>query len=283
MRFLSWNIQWCRGTDGRVDPVRIASEVRRLADPDVACFQEVAKNYAELPGSHGEDQVEALAGELAGYEFAYGYGVDLPDGKGSRKRFGNLIVSRLPLLRVLRHALPWPADPEVPSMPRVAVEAVVETRFGPIRVVTTHLEYYSPPQRAAQIERLRELHAEACAHALRPPLALRDSGPFRREARPRSAIVCGDFNQPPHDTARVRLLAPFDDGAPSMVDAWQTLYPGTPHPHTFRLHERDPGVMPYCCDYVFVSEDLAPRITAVRVDADTQASDHQPVIVEFRD
>jgi len=283
VRLLSWNVQWCRGTDGRVDPSRIAAEVRRLADPDVACFQEVAQNYAELPGSRGEDQIEALAREFPGYDFAYGYGVDLPDGEGARKRFGNVIVSRLPLLRVLRHALPWPADPDVPSMPRVAVEAVVETPFGLIRVLTTHLEFYSAPQRAAQIERLRELHAEACAQALRPPLALKDSGPFRREARPRPAIVCGDFNLPPHDAARRRLLAPFDDGTPSIVDAWQALHPGTPHPHTFRLYERDPGVTPYCCDYVFVSEDLAPRVIAMRIDADSQASDHQPVIVEFRD
>jgi exonuclease III len=30
-----------------------------------------------------------------------------------------------------------------------------------------------------------------------------------------------------------------------------------------------------------VTEDLAPRLKAVRVDVDTQASDHQPVIVEL--
>jgi endonuclease/exonuclease/phosphatase family metal-dependent hydrolase len=38
---------------------------------------------------------------------------------------------------------------------------------------------------------------------------------------------------------------------------------------------------PYCCDFVFVTRDLAPRIRSVRVDAHTRASDHQPVIVEF--
>ncbi len=48
------------------------------------------------------------------------------------------------------------------------------------------------------------------------------------------------------------------------------------------MHDRETGIAPYCCDFVFVSEDLAARVAAVRVDAETQASDHQPVIVEFR-
>lgn len=283
MRFLSWNVQWCRGVDERVDPARIAAEVRRLADPDIACFQEITENYAELEGHPGRSQVTELAREFPGYEFAYGCGVDVPGDAGGRKRFGNLIMSRLPLQRVLRHSLPWPADPEVPSMPRIAVEAVVETGLGPVRVVTSHLEYYSALQRAAQIERLRELHAEAGAHARRPPLRPDKAGPFVPQARPSAAIVCGDFNMRPGDPSLARLLAPFDDGTPRLVDAWQRAHPGKPHALTFRLYDRDPGKTAYCCDYVFVSEDLAPHVAAVRIDAATQASDHQPVIVEFRD
>lgn len=42
MKLLNWNVQWCRGVDGRVDPGRIANEARRLADPDVFCLQEIA-------------------------------------------------------------------------------------------------------------------------------------------------------------------------------------------------------------------------------------------------
>ena len=87
-------------------------------------------------------------------------GVDVPAAKG-RYRFGNVVLSRLPIGRILRHSLPWPADPDVPSMPRVAVEAVVEAPFGLLRVITTHLEYYSSAQRAAQVSHLVALHAEA--------------------------------------------------------------------------------------------------------------------------
>src|SRR5579859_914363 len=178
MRLLSWNVQWCRGMDGAVDPARVAREARRLADPDVLCLQEVADNFPALAGSHGENQVELLAREFRGYAAAFGWGVDVPDGAGGRRRFGNLILSRLPLRQVLRHSLPWPAETGQPSMPRLALEAVVAAPFGLLRVTTTHLEYYSTAQRAAQVERLRELHAEACAHARAAPSQAYDAGPF---------------------------------------------------------------------------------------------------------
>ncbi len=264
--------------DGRVDPGRIAAEVRRLADPDIACFQEVADNFAFENGP-GEDQVAALAREFQGYEPAVGFALDLPDGAGGRRRFGNLILSRLPVRMVLRHALPWVADPSVPSMPRGALEAVIEAPFGPLRVTTTHLEYYSGVHRTAQIERLRELHAEACAHSAQPPKD--QGGLFEHQARPCSAILCGDFNIAPEDALYARVLAPFSDRVPRLVDAWGRVHPVEPRAPTFRVYDRSRGVPPYCCDYVFVSEDLAPRVMDVRVDVATQASDHQPVMVEL--
>ena len=66
------------------------------------------------------------------------------------------------------------------------------------------------------------------------------------------------------------------------VDAWEALHPAVPHPPTFRLHERERGESAYCCDFVFVTPELAPRLKSIRIDGENQASDHQPVIVEFR-
>jgi len=34
---------------------------------------------------------------------------------------------------------------------------------------------------------------------------------------------------------------------------------------------------------VFVTEDMAPRVREVTVDTQTQASDHQPVLIELAD
>ena len=271
MRLITWNVQWCRGMDGRVDPARIAAEVRRLADPDVVCMQEVAANFPELAGSSGEDQPHALMHALPGYEGCLVSGVDVPGSNGRRSRFGNLILSRLPVGRVLRHSLPWPPAPDVPSMPRAAVEAVIEAPFGALRIITTHLEYYSAAHRAAQIDRLKEIHEEALAARLDH----NEPDFFRTPERPASAIVCGDFNLPPEDPLHRKML---DYG---FTDAWQALQPGTPHPHTFRVHERDEKQPPYCCDFIFVTQDLVPRLKSIRVDGATQASDHQPVILEL--
>jgi len=65
-------------------------------------------------------------------------------------------------------------------------------------------------------------------------------------------------------------------------DAWTLAHPGVPHSPSFHVHDAAEGVAPYCCDFVFVSDDLAARVASVRIDAATQASDHQPVVVEFR-
>jgi endonuclease/exonuclease/phosphatase family metal-dependent hydrolase len=265
MRLLCWNVQWCRGLDGVVDPARIAASARAY-DADVICLQEVAANFPDLPGSGGEDQPHALMHALPDYEGCLVSGVDLPAKNGRRSRFGNLLLSRLKVGRVLRHSLPWPAV-DAPTMPRSAVEAVVEAPFGPLRVITTHLEYYSGAHRAAQVERLRAVCGEGSERG-------KEDGPFRAMPWSRSAILCGDFNLPPHDPLHGQINE-------FLVDAWQALHPGEPHPHTFRVHEREAGESPYCCDYVFVTRELAPRLRSMRVDRGNRASDHQPLIVEL--
>ena len=267
--------------DGVVDAARIARVAKAISNPDVACFQEVAINYPALAGSSGEDQVALLKNEFPGYAAIFAAGVEVPDDAGGRRRFGNLLLSRYPVRQSFRHTLPWPAEVDTPSMPRVAVEAVIEAPFGMVRIITTHLEYYSARQRMAQVERLRELHVEACGHARTKPSAQYSSGPFRPFERPRRAILTGDFNMKVDDPACKRLVEPFEGNTPRFVDAWTHAHPDKPHPPTFCLHGKEYAKEPYCCDFVFVSEDLAPRIKRASVDVDTQASDHQPVIVEF--
>lgn len=281
MRILQWNIQWCRGMDGVVDPARIARVARELADPDIACFQEVAINFPALAGSSGEDQAAMLAAQFPGHSAHFACGVDMPDGSGGRRRFGNLLLSRFPVRQVFRHSLPWPAQDETPSMPRVAIEAVVESPLGPLRVTTTHLEYYSQAQRSAQVARLRDVHAEACRQSRVRPSSQYDSGPFQPLARPVSAILTADFNMRIDDPAYAALLAPFADGTPRLVDAWAHTHPGMPHPPTFCVFDTQYGKAPYCCDFVLLTEDLLARVKSVHTDIDTRASDHQPVIVEL--
>lgn len=281
MKLVTWNIQWARGVDGRVDLDRVVGTARALADFDVLCLQEVVVNFPALAGSSGENQVERLARLLPGYSIHYGVATDVDDGKRGRSLFGNAICSRLPVPQVFRHLLPWPAEPGVKSMRRAAVEAVVTAPWGPVRVATTHLEYYSAMQRLAQVNALRALHREACGHAASPRAAA-EPGPFEPRPRPASAILTGDFNFQPGSPDYEHLVAAFDSASvPDFVDAWAVLHGSAPHAPTAGVHENSWADPAFCCDFVFTTADLAGRLCAVTVDANTQASDHQPVMVEF--
>jgi endonuclease/exonuclease/phosphatase family metal-dependent hydrolase len=191
-----------------------------------------------------------------------------------------MILSRLPVLQVYRHTLPYPCDPGKPCMPRIAVEAIVRADIGDVRVITTHLEYYSDLQRMAQANALRAIYAEGHAYARDAQLTDRSGGPFHTHVRPRLAVITGDCNFEPHAKEHARILAPFDDGTPPLLDAWEVAHPGEPHPSTFKIYEKDkPGDPELHCDFIFIGEELCARVRDVRVDRQTQAADHQPVIL----
>ncbi|MCP8940329.1 endonuclease/exonuclease/phosphatase family protein [Alsobacter sp. SYSU M60028] len=277
MKLITWNIQWGLGADGIMDPARIVAHAREMADFDVLCLQEVAANFPELAGGPGHDQFALIAGLLPGYRAVAFAPLEFDDAQGRPKRFGNALFSRLPVAQALRHTLPWGAA-ATRNMPRGLVEAVVHAGGAPVRVMTTHLEYSHPALRQAQVEAIRELHRAACAREATP----REDGPGTYVRRPGavSAILCGDFNMRPEDLTLHRLAEPFGDGAPRFVDAWRALNGDAPHPDSACIVDQS-FAPPHCCDYVFVTEDIAPRLRRVVYDVDTRVSDHQPVLVEL--
>lgn len=284
MQILTWNIQWCRGCDGRVDPARIARVARESGDFDVLCLQEVARNFTDLDGSAGEDQFRILADLLPEYQLIEGIATDRLAGNGRRSQFGNAIFTRLPVIQVFRHLLPWPGDAKVSSMQRMALEIVVAAGSGPVRVTTTHLEYYSAEQRMAQIGRLRGLQAEASAHAGdsgHRPGRKAATGPFAAAARPVSGVLAGDFNFRPDQPEYALLQMPIS-GAPRYRDAWAIRHGDLPHAPTVGLfdHKQWKG-KPFCFDMMYVTEDMADKVEEIVVNAATDASDHQPVLLRL--
>jgi endonuclease/exonuclease/phosphatase family metal-dependent hydrolase len=282
MKLITWNIQWGRGADGRVDLDRIVAHAQRFADFDVLCLQEVSAGHDQLPGCDGSDQFEQLAERLHAYEPFAGVAADTLGPAGKRRRFGNMLLSRLPVRQVLRHLLPWPVEDGVMSMQRVAIEATLDTPLGLLRVTTTHLEYYSPRQRAAQIDRLRELHRESAARAQIHRPGDPSDGPFEAVPHAAAAVLCGDCNFKPEDPDHVQVLGAFDPATPALLDAWEIAHPGRPHEPTVGLHDKKQWPdAPFTFDFAFVSADIASRVRDVRVDATTDASDHQPMLVEL--
>ena len=281
---LTWNIQCGLGVDGRVDLERIVKVATRGSVPDILCFQEVARHMPDLDNGVGADQPAELMRLLPGFHAVYGAAIDRHRDGETRGELGNLILSRWPSIQAFRHALPQPADPEVKHMPRQAMEAVLATSSGTIRVITTHLEFHSERQRLAQVARLRELHAEASENVRSPSRAAPRSGPYASVARPEVAIVCGDFNAHPGDPVYRRVLESFPSGALPLHDAWHVCHPEQPHAATCGIYDRDQWPAgPHCRDYVFVTSELSDELLSIEVDGETDASDHQPVRVMFRD
>jgi endonuclease/exonuclease/phosphatase family metal-dependent hydrolase len=279
MKLVTWNTQWCCGNDGVVSPQRIVEGARRLADFDVLCLQEIAVNYPRLAGNAGHDQPALLRDLLPGFQVFFGAAVDEWTDAG-RQQFGNLIATRLPALQVQHYPLPYPADGGVPSMPRMCtVVTLRDAGLGVLRVMTTHLEFYSRPQRLAQAQTVRDLHRQATGHAIAPPEPSDDGSPFQTKQHTDQAIVCGDFNLEPTEPEYAAITAEGPQGR--LWDSWRLLHGDAPHQPTFRLYDRTYGPDPVACDFVFVSDPLKDKVRRITIDGLTQASDHQPMMVEL--
>jgi len=271
---LTWNIQCGRGCDGRFDLARIARVAEAMGDSDVLCFQEVARNDPQY--ADGADQLAELQALFPRHLAFFGTALDRPGTGAERRQFGNLLLSRLPVLQVFFHLLPHPAEGGIKHMQRQAIEAVVETRTGPLRVITTHLEYYSAAHRAAQIERLRALQAEVAENEARPPKPA--ASPYDPVPRPASLVLCGDLNFLPHEDEFRALFAP------PLLDAWRSARGAEPHPPSTGLYDRRQWPMGgHCRDYFAVTPDVAQRVADVAIDSATDASDHQPLRLTLHD
>jgi endonuclease/exonuclease/phosphatase family metal-dependent hydrolase len=279
--FVTWNMQWA-GTSDRPGRERRAAALARLADAHVLCLQEVACGFPAPGGGPIEDGFAAVAAQLPGHQVAAFAPLERRAPAGVRQRLGTMICSRYPVLQVLRHSLPWPADPDQPSMPRGALEVTLDTPAGLLRVLSVHLEYFSLPQRMAQVGRLRELQREAVAQARLAHPGLPGGGPFAAAARAAPALMSGDFNMLPDSPEYARLLAPWTDDTPTLVDAWRRAHPGAAHAPTVGLHDGAPDAAPpFTFDYAFVSAGLAGRIRRLQVEDFDTGSAHQPLVLEL--
>jgi len=67
-------------------------------------------------------------------------------------------------------------------------------------------------------------------------------------------------------------------------DAWSVCYPERSHALTCGLSDHAQGADgPDCRDFIFVSEDMTSRVRRVEVNGVTDASDHQPILIELAD
>ncbi len=277
---LSWNIQNGLGSDGLLSLERIAETIFEMGEPDIICLQEVSVNMTLKDGSI-DNQVQILSSLFDGYTQYFGKAVDtLASNPSQRAQFGNLILSRFPVYNVFYHPLPQPPEGPIKQMPRQMVEVVVQTPSAPLRVMTTHLEYHSALQRRAQVKRIMAIQSEVSALENDPPAA-EASGPYTQVIRPGTCILCGDFNFLT-GSKEYREITKAQTRQQSLLDAWPLVSQGLPHPPTCGVHDTLQWPQgPHCRDFIFVTPNLENSVINMTVNPTTNASDHQPLMLNL--
>ena len=268
--------------DGRIDLHRIADVVKQDGLPEVLCLQEVSRNDPET--ANGSDQLSELQKLFPNYEIFYGASQNRSGGKdGGRRQFGNLILTRRSPLQVLHHLLPSPADPKARFMSRQTTEIVISTDSGALRLMNTHLEFFSEKQQLAQVQRIRDLHEEACAQTRESGLDFPNT-PFARIQRPENMVICGDFNFVSESASYRLITSAFPEHVPDLVDAWDVVHAENNRSPTCGIFDHKQWKEgPHCRDYFFISQNLSPQVNQVSVNTETAASDHQPIRITFEE
>jgi endonuclease/exonuclease/phosphatase family metal-dependent hydrolase len=203
VRFMTYNVRSCVGTDGCYDPERVAQVIERAA-PDVVALQEVDVG---LDRTSGHDQAEWLA-ERLGMRSHFTCARNSGDGQ-----YGNAILSRWPSELYAEACLPTHGG-EVRAVQCVRVRH----DGGFVELLNTHLSIHL-------IERLTQVKV------------LLGSEWILRADRGGPLIVCGDFNSGPLSPVYRRITAHLIDAQRatrhSVRATWPSLLPFLRIDHVF--------------------------------------------------
>jgi endonuclease/exonuclease/phosphatase family metal-dependent hydrolase len=291
MKLVSYNIQYGFGSDGRYDLARAA---RIVAGADIIALQEVERHWQR---SNFDDQPEILSGLLPDYHCVYGPAFDMNaserrDGRivNRRRQFGTMLLSKLPIAWSRLHALPmrWTVRPL--NTRNAALECMISTPAGPVRVLSLHLAHIAAEERLEQIDYLLAEHRRAPSEG--GPWSGADDEPARNwthgepePENPLAAIWMGDFNMEP-DSAEYRRIVgstPYHRGAAyrdGFVDAAAVASePG----EDFHTHVKtiDGRLTKRRLDHCFVGGMFAGRVRSVSADIGEVASDHFPLRIDI--
>lgn len=284
MKFVSYNIQYGFGQDGRFDPERIAASIR---DADVIALQEVTRGYSR---NDYADLVDIFSAQFPNYFAAFGAACDVlvdhsvVDGRLCERRFqfGNMVLSRYPIRAVRNLLLPRHRTYDKLNLQRGALETVIETPAGALRVYSVHLDHVSPDERIAQIgfikERVFGYLSEGGALTGAIEFAVADP------PLPEDFLMMGDFNMEPESPEYIAMVGRNDayygraprSGFPTDAEAYLKARPADGYSWISEDRARRMHL-----DYCFVSGGLAGRLEACRVDTSARGSDHLPVWVEL--
>lgn len=289
MKLLSFNIQYGFGADGVYDLARAA---RVIDGADIVALQEVERHWSRT--GH-DDQPALLQALLPQYYAVYGPAFDM-DASGRdgarvinrRRQFGTMILSRWPILWSRLHLLPMRRMIDPLNTQNPALEAMIDTPMGPLRVFSIHLAHVGVQERLEQIDMLLAHHARVPLSG--GPWSGVDDEPARNWTEgqaeppcPQSAIWLGDFNSEPGSAEHRRIVGevPYHPGAVYADGFVDAVARGGTRLHTHRKVIAGETRLRQL-DHCFVTGDLAARIDRAWTDPAQIASDHLPLWVEMR-
>ncbi len=277
MRILTWNVQYGKSSNGSSDFLRTLNYIKSLGEFDLICLQELARNMKEYCLQEQKDHVKLTREFYPDYSAVWGTGFSWPGtdgGMSERQEFGNLtLIKSVPLDHKV-HLLPLPAAPGNKQMQRVAVEAVVDSKFGPLSIINTHLAFHDSNETQLQLERLYHLEKERGAQHRSPKLV--DIGTYQNGYLACARIMCGDFNLAP-DSSHYQYQI-----QKKWIDAWCHRHGDKDRLPTcgiFDSKQWPEGA--HCRDYFWLSREFEFSELKIDVDTGTDLSDHQPVILEL--
>ena len=301
MKIVTYNIQFGLGKDECFDLERVASEVDGA---DVIALQEVERYWQR---SGNVDQPAQLAQILDKYYWAYGpyFDVDAstsePDGriKNVRRQFGNMILSKTPILSTRLFPLPKSALRHRHNMVVGVFEGVIKLQNdGALRIYNAHLGARSQHDRVAQINSIRKTirsapaqggawtgpHAQSMWEAHGHKLWEEDSTP---PPMPESFVLLGDFNLEYKDPEYDHLVGPIDgdlgriSSREEFIDTWVASGHEENEGTTFLDATSSGETRGMRIDYAFVDESMKKQVLGARIDEQAQGSDHQPYWIDL--
>lgn len=283
MKLVTYNTQYGVGRDGKFDLERIAREVEGA---DIIALQEVTRNFAR---NGGADMIDGLATLLPDYFVAFGPAMDLDfgatDGAGRplnrRFQFGNMVLSRFPIVASRNHLLPRTLRFSRGNLQRSALEALVIAPCGPLRIYSVHLDHVSVTERSLQIAHLKE-RAFAYAGEGGAISGSAEYG-FPEPPRPEGFVLMGDFNMDRFSPEYALMVGEQDDASRAAgadpIDVY-ALGEGLPDGAVSWVDDAKPETN-RLIDFALVEKSLAGRIGKVRIDREAKGSDHLPVWFEL--
>ena len=238
VRVLCYNIHYGQGNDGVYDLERLAAVIA-AEKPDLVALQEVDVGVKRSGRVH---QARRL-GKLTGMAVRYG-----PTQHYEGGLYGNAVLTKLPILDVAIHPLPYtePTD-ELVTYPRGAIAVTVHGPDDkPLRFISTHFQHNVPEDRVAEAKAINSL--------------------FAGDADKTPTILAGDMNSLP-DSEPMQVL----------LKCWTNAIDDPPSPTA-------PSKAPRSrIDYILYRPASHFRLSCTKVIEEPMASDHCPVFAIFEE